>query len=284
MLFHLDLIKDNDIVTLDIEPLDTSLGRKWAQALAHEIDKGAVIPQTDRIYNLNEDWTERRVVEEINKRIDIINAYDNFIDYRVGLPMTQNDSNRLHHYFEIMRGENDEPNEYYKSSPAHIKEAIEDFNVLIHRWEDLGAPGRIVVHIKDRPMYDLELEDFDAWTLEYQPGDVCINYCHKGKPLFDIFKDNDEVIGIDNIRPQSRYSADFNVGFNYGMARSPHLMEVFDNWLHRQDNLLTSIGYPPGDPRRAIGKGRVGKVCGSAFLAKAKIWGAREILGVRYTP
>jgi len=283
-MFHLDLLKENnEIVTIDIIPADTSLGVKWAQALKEEIDKGVVIPQDDRIYNLNDKWTPKDIVSEINKRIDIINEYDNFIDFTLTHPMTQDDSNKLHHYFELMRGENDEPNEYYNNSPRHIKTAIEDFNVLIHRWEDHGSPGRIVVHIQDRPMYDLSVEDYDAWTLKYKPGDVCINYCHKGKPILDIFKDGDNVISDDNIRPQTRYSADFNLGFNYGFGFNPVRLKQINEWLDQNNQMLTNLGFPKGSPLQALGKGVVGHIAGSAFLVKAKCMNAVKILNVRYS-
>ena len=136
-MFHLDLLKNNETVTINFQENETQLGQKWAKALRDEIDKGITIPQPNRIYNLNDEWSESKVCDAINECIDIINAYDKIIDFRLNKSMTQDDSNKLHHFFEIMRGENDEPNEYYLRSPKHVREAIEEYNVLIHRWEDL---------------------------------------------------------------------------------------------------------------------------------------------------
>ena len=306
-MFHLDLLKKNEKVTINFQENETKLGQKWSKALRDEIDKGITIPQPNRIYNLNDEWSERKVCKAINKCIDIINAHDKIIDFRLKNSMTQDDSNKLHHFFEIMRGENDEPNEYYLRSPKHVREAIEEYNVLIHRWEDLWitAPdgtkhidasyrrdnakrniwqrGRIVVHISDRPMFEMEDGDWDCWTLKYNPGDIRINYCHKGKPIMDVIKDGDEVIGEDNITPQHRYSADFSLGFNYGFGHFANWTPIIDGWWKQNEQFMQKLGYTKDNPKSAIGQGVVGRIQGSAFLTKAKIFGSTKILDVRYS-
>lgn len=277
-MFYLDLQKDNDIVTIEFQEVETALGKKWATALRNHIDTGAPVAQPYRIYNLNDEWSREIIVEKINECIDKINEYQNVIDYRIADTMTQEVSNRLHHYFEILRGENEDPNEFYINAPKDIKHYIEEYNVLIHRWEDYGSPGRIVVHMKDRPTFPLAEEDFKEWNLDYQPGDVRLNYCHKGKPLWDVFKDGDDVVGDDNIRPQFKYSADFSIGFNTG----PGIKQNYLDWWDKQGPKLNALGFYKDDPKCAVGQAVVGKIIGDPTEVKQHILGSTKILGVRY--
>lgn len=278
-MFYLDLQKGNEVVTVKIAPYEHDLAQKWAAALRLEIDKGISFPQPDRVYNLNNQWTEASILEAINKQIDIINQYKPVIDFKAPAgTMSQDDSNKLHHYFEIIRGENEDPNQFYADAPKNVKFAIEEFNVLIHRWEDLGLPGRIVVHVKDRPVYPLAEEDFKHWTLDYHPGQVRLNYCHKGKPIWDVFKDQDEHVGAENIRPQFKYSADFSLSFSGG----PGMRWNYVRWWHKNKEFLESLGYKYGDPKNAVGQAPVGQVVDDWRDVYHMIKGCTKILDVRY--
>jgi hypothetical protein len=278
-MFYLDLKKDNSIVTVPFKELDHSLGKKWAKALKNHIDLGYPVAQPYRIYNLNNNWTESKIIDSINFCIDKINEYEPFIDFRLlNSTMSQEDSNILHRYFELMRGENDQPNEFYLTAPRDIKEFIEEYNVLIHRWEDLGSPGRIVVHFKERPMFDLDYEDYKFWTLGYDPGDVRLNYCHKGKPLWDVFKDGDLHVGDDNIRPQTRYSPDFNISF----AKGPGITKRYLDWWKAMGPKLNQLGFYKDDPKCAVGQAVIGKIVGNIQEIKDLINGSTEIIKVRY--
>lgn len=281
-MFYLDLEKNSETITVEFLENNTDLGQKWAKALRAEIDKGIFLPQPDRIYCLNNLWTQEKILADINQCIDNINNYNNVIDYRLNPAhgITQNDCNCLHHYFEILRGENEAPNQFYIDAPKPIKKAIEDLNILIHRKEDLGTAGRIVVHIKNRPVYDLEDSDYENWTLDHQPGDIRLNYCHKGKKIWDIFKDGDSVVGEDNIRPQFKYSADFVLGFNKPIGK--RMRTRFNQWWDENADFLSSLGFEKEDPKCAIGHGVVGRIVGDPITIKQKIIGSTKILGVRY--
>jgi len=280
MIFYLDLEKeDGSTTTISIERAASNLAKKWSEALVNEINKGIHIPQPHRIYNLNNVWSDKMIISEINKCIDTVNNYKPVInDYLYNETMTQEDSNRLHHYFEMLRGENEAPNQFYLDAPKDVREVIEEFNILIHRWEDLNSPGRIVVHIYNREVYPLADEDFNEWNLDYQPGDVRLNYCHKGKPLWDVYKDGDEHVGDENIRPQFKYSADFSIGFNTG----PGITQNYLDWWNRMGNKLNSLGLYQDDPKCAVGQAKVGKIIGDPTEVKKQIQGSVKLLTVRY--
>jgi len=279
-MFYLDLEKkDGSICTVSFKENQSSLGQKWAAALREIIDRNNPVAQPDRIYNLNDEWNEAKIINKINECINTINQYiPGTIDFSLTETMTQADSNKLHHYFEIIRGENDQPNQFYIDSPENVKHAIEYYNILIHRWEYLGAPRRIVVHFSEREMFDMELDDYDCWTMNWRAGDVRINYCHKGKPIYDFFKDNDEEIGDDNITPQTRYSADFCINFNAGPGYPDRYYEL---WEEHKD-FLGNLGYTIDDPRSAVGQGIIGRIVGNPFVVREQVRGSVKILGARY--
>ena len=287
-MFHIDLIKNGKIVTVDFEANSSSIGQKWSEALMDHIDMGAKVGQRHRIYNLNEVWSEEFIISNINQQIDIINEWKPFIDFSVrGHSMSQDDSNRLHYYFEQMRGDNEIPNEFYLSSPRHVRRAIEEYNVLIHRWESLKSPPRIVVHMKKRPTFDMTLEDMMNWSFDWKPGSILLNYCHKGKHLYDVFKDgemdidNQQHVTDENITPQSKYSADFQISFSNGIDKQSQL--DFNQWFTRNSNRLNSLGFYRDDPRCTIGQCVVGSVIGDIEETLLKIRGSTEIDKVWYS-
>jgi len=103
----------------------------------------------------------------------------------------------------------------------------------------------------------------------------------EGKTILDLFKDNDTVIGDDNITPQSRYSADFNI--QWGTGFSVRQLTKLKFWLNKNQNFLASLGYHPDNPKCAIGKGIIGKLVNDPEIERQRIYGATKILGVRYS-
>jgi hypothetical protein len=132
--------------------------------------------------------------------------------------------------------------------------------------------------MKNRPMLDLADEDYQYWTLNYRPGDIRLNYCHKGKPIWDLFKDGDTHINDDNIRPQRRYSPDFNVVFDNGPGETADYLY----WWYEQGAKLNNLGYFKDDPKCAIGHAIIGKLVDDPMIVKDEITGIKEILCVRY--
>lgn len=273
-----NVILDNS--EFSIESCDHALGHKWAMLLKQTIDKDGTVYFNDRIYNLNYYWTKERVVHELNECIHIINAWEYFIDHEIDEDkgLDQELLNILHKYFEDMRGAQEDPNEFYKNAPRKVKHTIDQYNVLIHRYEDFGNPGRIVVNMNSE-LIDLEPSDYQHWTLDWKPGDIRLNYCHKGKTLWDVFKDDDLYVGEENIRPQSKYSSDFIVSFNSGPINHK---DKFDRWWDLNKLRLSELGFEKDDPRNALGYAVVGRLQYHPSVIRERIFGARKILGVTY--
>ena len=66
-----------------------------------------------------------------------------------------------------------------------------------------------------------------------------------------MFKDKDDVVGEDNIRPLRYYSPDFTAHF-YDNSNDGFLKEM-SKWWKENDQFLSELGFKENDPKNAIG-------------------------------
>jgi hypothetical protein len=176
--------------------------------------------------------------------------------------MTQETLNDLHVYFERLRGDYADPPRFFVEAPESVRRAVVDLNYLIHRWEShvhnerLSKPNsRLHCEFTDRPRHNLADEDYQHFTMTRQFGVLYINYCEVGKPLYDVFKDADLVVGDHNIKPLRYYSADFMISFHDGISaeKAADFRRRFDLWFDRNANYLNALGFVKDDPKLALG-------------------------------
>ncbi len=170
--------------------------------------------------------------------------------------------NRLHVYFEEMRGDYDAPPDFFRRAPDTVKNAIINLNLLIHRWESFiynethqTLNSRVHCTFNRRPRHSLHDQDYEHFTMTRTFGTVYVNYCETGKPLYDVFKDGDIVIGEHNIKPLRYYSSDFMIAFHNGItvADAERFRITFDAWFDRNANFLIAHGFYKNDPKLALG-------------------------------
>lgn len=214
--------------------LDTPIAKRWA----NEIKAGYNLYETERFKG----WPNRDInfyKTQINKHISIVNSYkENSISVIENL--TQENLNFLHKFFEDLRGSIEVGTEFYNAAPLIVKESIDRFNILIHEAEHCMRDSynpTIVVTFKDRPRHPLQDTDFNFFTFKWEFGTVYINYCEVGKPLLDVFKDNDQFVGKDNVRPLLYYSADFMIKFGPSVPDLYYTerLNQFYKWYDIQD-------------------------------------------------
>lgn len=258
------LNNDLDEYALNYKVYDTPIAVKWYNALCEQVlEKDKTVKEPDRLYNFPDDvWNEEKIVSELNKCIDIINIEETVIKHYAFVGMPQEQLNHLHHYFEKLRGESGNPAEYYRNANDKQKLALERYNVIIHRAENFygghristGYFPRIVVTFNKRKKKLLDDDDFKHFTLHRKFGEVYINYCEVGKPLYDVYKDEDDIVGEDNIRPLKWYSPDFTAYFHNRPVESVEkFLQGMDAWWDQNNNYLTALGFTKGDPKNAIG-------------------------------
>ena len=193
-----------------------------------------------------------------------------YIDFDYSKQIDQRRLNILHKYFENIRRKD---NDLFKNAPWNVQHAINEYNNLIHRLESFKWEGqpRIVVSMTDRKEYELEDEHYEQFTMSFNPGDVCLNYTHIGKTLWDVFKDGDEITGQDNILPQHTYSGDFHIR----LAKGSGISQPFQEWLNRNEDSM-----PQEESKRSLGLARVGRIVNNQTTET--LWGILFITSVRY--
>jgi len=253
-------------------PLTTPIAHRYLEAMRECASKGFEIRTPDRFYNFpgthkNAAW----IAGELNRCIGDINRHEpSAIPHRAELHMTQEFLNLLHSYFEKYRGGVLTPGAFYQGAPADVQQAIDDLNLLVHRYEDCRrnevrvAKGlrpfaqAVLTFGKPMPRYPLEDEDYLHFNRKVVFGSLYINYCELGKPIWDVFKDRDEVVGDKNIRPLRYYSADTFLNFapSHGMIeRIGQRIEwlQFHLWWNRHARKLAVLGFSWNDPKNSIG-------------------------------
>jgi hypothetical protein len=254
--------------TLNFLPYDSDIAKRWVDALKIQCKINNKIKEPDRFYNFPDNvWTEEHIVSEINVCIDKLNLNRKLIDLKVSAPISQLTLNKLHLYFETLRGGILTPSNFWISASEQERTFLERYNVLIHRAEsfyhnkNIKSNPRIVCTFINRKRYELLENDYKSFTLERNFGEVYINYCEVGKPLYDVFKDNDDLVTDQNIRPLRYYSADFTISFHDRTSESVNLfLQKMSDWWNLNEEKLSKLGFIKNDPKNAIGNIPVAKL------------------------
>ena len=229
----------------------------------------------DDIYITKCDWSNNRFVgfddpiktanklkNEMNEMIDICEKErPGFFNIKITDNMSQEDFNKIHTWFEVYRGELENPHQFFLEGSDNFKYAIERFNQLIHMWERIedlkeAESASIVVDILG-PQHIIELEDEDYNNFEFMryPNTIKLSFISRGKTLIDFWKDGDDHVGEDNIRPYKYLGSTFSLvaGNGWDTEKLNYEKNSFNNWFDRKSNYLNSLGFYKDDPRSCIG-------------------------------
>jgi hypothetical protein len=252
------LMGDEEVI-LRCEIHDTDLARRWQACLSHSLSLEDPIYERDRIHGfLGSSWNETRIIKELNSCIDTINAKCGYnIPERAVADSSQEDFNKLHKHFEIMRGLIHRPSIWFEQGDAELRRAMERYNVLIHHWEHMrggvgsqGA-GKITVTFSDRQRHLLHEADWSLFTADVMFGGVYLDYCEVGKHLLDVFQDQDDAVGDDAILPQRYYSSAFVIKF--WEEHSSSYWAQFEAWWSDNQQALQALGFTRDDPQLGLG-------------------------------
>jgi len=301
---------------LQLKVLQTRLAQRWLAELRRVEAAGLGIKHPDRTYHFPGScgrsaglavWQD---LADLARTIEVWRpgsvpelwmlqepGFDIAAEERLAL---QEKLNILHKRFEIMRGSIDNPGQLFREAPLHVKEAIQDYNLAIHRLEGLLAhwvpwrppPSPSVVVAFDHSRRRVPLEE---WELaQFEPclrfGEVYLNYCEVGKHLLEAFVDGDEVVGDSNLRPQSHLSADvkLHLGPTWPATRSRMLQRDAAAWFQER-GMAASLGAPWGSPSLTFGYAPVAELDRSCMALAgleeqavvARIGAFPTILGLR---
>ena len=204
-------------LTLQFRVLTTPVADLWQERMTQRHTWPLDHPR--RFYGFDSAKTEAdRAVTEINRCVAIINQHQHIAHRTLTDVHDQDTLNYLHNIFEQHHGLLDQQHsEFWISAPDHVRTAMADLNLAVHRCETAQSPPnpRLVCTWYGQPkQYTLPLAMQQQYgTVNPAWGSVCLNYCEIGKTLEDLARDNDRYIGDDAFRPFSYYSSDFSVRF-----------------------------------------------------------------------
>jgi hypothetical protein len=192
--------------------------------------------------------------------------------------------NRLHHHFEILRGQTWNTSPYLMGLERRVADAIRRLNVLVHEIEAQNQSilmrqkeGRIfpfsVVHFlypeMNRPP-QLAEEDYEYFSTEEGFGFVQMHYCQIGKTHYQAWHDGDTDIFDDNVNNLRFYSSGFLLDWG-DHSQGIRSINLFLDWLRKSKVDLRGSYF--------IDKNGVKQGIGFLNIAKAplKQFGSRSI-------
>lgn len=255
----------DDEIKLVYNIAQSKLAQKWSNAVIIENGRGMVLKDNGWFHGFKTITHNRdTLARDLNEKIELINSYyPGSIPERAAPDMSQDTMNILHKYFEDYRGSILNPGYMWTDGNTELRDALERYNELIHRYEALinneksSTPrprfSMMFVHPEDfeikRDRYKMEPEDLDEFSMFRFFGQLYLHYCEVGKQVLDAFFDHDEVVGEDNIRPLKYYSAccDCFFGPNYSETTKKYVTEQLKEWLESRgmdiNDKNLSIGY-----------------------------------------
>ena len=262
----LTLTNGNSDYDLYFRLLNHSIAQRWVKHLELFIQSEQPWDDPKRFYNFaNNEYTEPVVAAHLKYLLSVIKSHaPEIVTREIGNTITQDDLNYFHHIFEVYHGLYDEQdtNEFFKSAPKHVQDALGDLNIWIHRYETLGNIPRFVATWKYKPYREtMQEEDFKLFNLREDWGDFNLNYCEIGKTLYDLWHDNDAYIAPDAFKPLKHFCFDFTVRFSNKTADEYTCMEnQIWNYFDQNQDFFHSQGYKKHDPKLSLGQLTIAKI------------------------
>lgn len=253
--------QDVSPITIRYKLTDFPITQKWAERLNTALAKKIPIDHPERFYGFNSMADERSsAVAAINKCCEIIDSYKpGFVGRRVNESKIEQDTlNYLHNIFEQYHGTLNKPHPFFINAPEHVKEALAQLNLEVHRCEGLvdGAvrqmlPSHMVTYygLEKNSNYLLELEDYEHFTDFTEFGTVYLLYAEIGKTLQDLALDHDTHVHEDAYKPFRHYTADFVVRM-YGLSQQSWIKfrKLYKQHYDENKEYYLSKGYDYSHP------------------------------------
>jgi len=225
--------------------------KKWLSRYKEAQQRGYPISEPDAFYNLNMDWSENRILDNIN---ELIRQMPNmFGGVELGSTDDQDTLNHIHSVFEIYHGSLDA----WQGSGLTLEEQqrLSKVNQLVHRAENFGADKRIRVVWFDLPKtktYDIE--DYKLFQNTKEFGGVYVMYADVGKNVESLAKDNDDH--HHDFVPNLHYSSDFIISFSDTKDNSA----LYEQYKIDNSEYFIDKGYDIGDPRLTTGNIKIAQL------------------------
>ena len=250
-----------DTVSYTWQVRSTPVAYRWLERLSTAQCLGYTIDDPSRFYGFNSREQEIDIaLERINEDIKNINAYKPIIDRTITDVNDQDTLNYLHHIFEEYHGQLDQQtNRFWLGAPDSAKKSLARLNINVHRCESVadGVAKKFLITYYGLPKDTLFRDiDYQYLTNTTQFGQLSILYAEIGKTLSDMYRDQDEYIGLtDMLLPYTHCSADFRVDlYNKDQAQAnKETEEVWQYYLKHQE-MFQKFDCQYRDPKHQPGK------------------------------
>lgn len=226
--------------------------------------------------------TRESILQDLQVHIDVINKDGRYFIPEKATDFNQDFSNKIHHHFEILAGDMDNPTEYFRTSPRHVHHAVAGLNHCVHDLEALErneifkdeesehepfAGVALEIHGCERLLIQESL--YRIFTLNIDFGDMVLHYSQIGKTWLEAFYDDDNEIFDAGIRPQYVIAGEFDLMFG--------TLNPDERYLSNLKNFLSRRGKDLNDPNLRLGHFPVAKLVNHASTRALKKEIKREI-------
>lgn len=205
--------------------LDHTPAKMWFQMLEKEL-KDTRSPFIRFSGFLNGDKAEKKILNELQRHIDVINRDGRYKISEKATAFDQLFANKIHHHFEILAGSYDEGTTYYRESSELVKEAVDGLNHCIHDLEawtrnkeyegtdrEINVFSSVIMEIRNCSRIHMPGAFQKYFTMNLNFGDMILHYSQIGKTWLEVFYDNDKEVFPEGIRPQFALSGEFDILF-----------------------------------------------------------------------
>jgi hypothetical protein len=285
---EIDLGLPDDLLTVHIDIIDSSLGRKWLTALNELLQNQYHLEKNYCFFGFADgDRNGQYLLDQINHSIAAINASG--LDYTINDHFTMENSvdsaggvdhthfNQLHRYFEDLQGVSGNISNHYWLADNVTRWHIRQLNLLCHEFEswqlswrkkhtapEWQRPSQLMCWLS-APRFVLDEQDYEFFgieTINRSLGGVYVGVNKAvGKHHWEVFCDEgrDSRIGeltTTSLKLQTEAAGDFDIEWANNPATFPWQIKQlgeFRTWL--LDN-----GFDPEDKSLTIGHPQVGQV------------------------
>lgn len=216
---------------------------KWLRCLNDVIDKNHNISEPWAIYNLNQDFIGKSVVDKLNHCIDICNKYyPNHFDQYVTDYKDQKNLNYFHHLFFVLHDQNHNTSDEFNT-------ALSTINQLIHYCETMYEPTKKirVVWFKGDRSKKFTSDDYNLFSQKVEFGGMYHLYSDVGKTLDALALDNDTH--INDFVPNLHYSADMIIRlYDRSVYAEDDISQKAKTYFMQNEKEFSTLGYQWGDP------------------------------------
>jgi hypothetical protein len=289
MLLKINLAHKSDadsIFEIHVRPTGSEISRKWLQKLKEALRLNLQIEKNFCWVGFPDNPRQLDVLcQQLNQNIQTVNQFSsaggwNEKNYHISDVFSvqnvikDNDVNHdlmnsIHHHFEILQGQVWNISPWFLTANDSVRFAIRQLNNLCHEIEILikakkmqkENPERVspatIVSLINASRFELQIEDYDEFTLDRGFGKVFMHYCQTGKTHWESFVDDDKDIDRANISGLRYFSPEFNIEWG------PNYDDTMSWWSEKKlnyKNWLIQNNYNPGDKTLSHGWLQIGQV------------------------